>query len=101
MTFLKNALKTLPDDLRGEIKAKVGADAVVASTAAARSGSPPAVAAVTAVAAAAGHLVGGIWGGRRRSEKGRGRGLVRELVERCLFSLPHERGDGDEETDEV
>lgn len=121
MTFLKKALKTLPDDLRAKVKAKAGADVLLAPasmtpTAAAATAatqeaadaksvggsSTAATKAVSAVAAAAGQLVGGMWGaGRARGGKegdelavgGGGRGLVRELVERCLFSLPQEKGD--------
>lgn len=123
MTFLKKALKTLPDGLRAKVKAKAGADvlpapgsttptaaaqaALEAAAADARSvggSSRAATKAVSAVAAAAGQLVGGMWGAGRASrggkeeeealaEGGGGHGLVRELVERCLFSLPQERGD--------
>lgn len=126
MTFLKKALKTLPDGLRAKIKATAGADPTPArmplagadakpgATSAATPKTPPAGAkgagspsaaasrAVSAVTAVAGQLVGGIWGaGRAAAATGReedeasaggGRGLVRELVERCLFSLPHDRG---------
>ena len=131
MTFLKKALRTLPDGLRAEVKARAGADVVAAPTTAdteaemeKQAAAPPAAAeaaagvkdaggsstaatkAVSAVAAAAGQLVGGMWGGGRaargREEEavaavrgggggGGGHGLVRELVESCLFSLPHER----------
>eukprot|EP00903_Cladosiphon_okamuranus_P019913 g18301.t2 len=121
MTFLKKALKTLPDGLRAKVKAKAGADvfpspATTTPTAAAATAatqeaadaksvggsSTAATKAVSAVAAAAGQLVGGMWGaGRARAGKeggelaegGGGRGLVRELVERCLFSPPQEKGD--------
>lgn len=129
MTFLKKALKTLPDGLRAKVKAAAGADPTRPSTAPSAAetkpgetaaapaaagaksvtgaGSPSAAAsrAVSAVTAAAGHLVGGIWGTGRASTAtpgsgeeeeafatSGGRGLVRELVERCLFSLPHDRG---------
>lgn len=133
MTFLKKALKTLPDGLRAQVKARAGADVIsppttstpeeeaAAEAAAAGAGaaaadgrgvagagtsSPTTVPtkALSAVAAAAGQLVGGMLGaGRALRGKGGdalagaggaggGRGLVRELVERCLFSLPHERG---------
>ncbi|CAM9534532.1 unnamed protein product, partial [Ectocarpus sp. 8 AP-2014] len=132
MTFLKKALKTLPDFRRAEVKATAGADVMpppppAAATAAAPTtpsrrtsataaaaegeagvGSPSAAAtrAVAAVTTAAGQLVGGMWGAGRATRGGKqeegegaaagggggGRGLVRELVERCLFSLPHERG---------
>ena len=126
MTFLKKALKTLPDGLRAKVKAKAGADVLPApasttpTTAAAAAAaaatqeaaeaksiggsSTAATKAVSAVAAAAGQLVGGMWGAGRAArggkeeeeelaEGGGGHGLVRELVERCLFSLPQERGD--------
>eukprot|EP00752_Nemacystus_decipiens_P004045 g3704.t1 len=123
MTFLRKALKTLPEGLRAKVKAKAGADVLPASgpttpTAAAAAGalqesadakgtsgsSTAATKAVSAVAAAAGQLVGGMWGAGRAArgskeeeeelaEGGGGHGLVRELVERCLFSLPQERGD--------
>ncbi|CAB1113461.1 unnamed protein product [Ectocarpus sp. CCAP 1310/34] len=129
MTFLKKALKTLPDCRRAEVKATAGADVIpppppataaapttssrrTSATAAAQGeagvGSPSAAAtkAVAAVTTAAGQLVGGMWGAGRAARGGKqeerggtvagggggGRGLVRELVERCLFSLPHERG---------
>lgn len=136
MTFLKKALKTLPDGLRARVKARAGADVIspptstaeeeaagtatatdaAAAAAAAASAEGKGVASVgaspttvptkalSAVAAAAGQLVGGMLGaGRALRGKGGdtlagaggvggGRGLVRELVERCLFSLPHERG---------
>lgn len=118
MTFLKKALKTLPDGLRAKVKAKAGADvlhapASMTPTAAAQEAadaksiggsSTAATKAVSAVAAAAGQLVGGMWGAGRAAmggkeeeeelaEGGGGHGLVRELVERCLFSFPQERGD--------
>lgn len=130
MTFLKKALKTLPNGLRAQVKARAGADVIsspTTSTAAAAAvaadgkgvagvGTPHTTAstkALSAVAVVAGQLVGGMWGagralrGRdreevagaaggpgtaRAAEAAGGRGLVRELVERCLFSLPHERG---------
>lgn len=109
MTLLKNALKSLPDDRRGEVKAIAGADPdpVIASMADESSisdaAAPSAGGAVSAVTAAAGKLVGGMWEGRKASGGpgvrganaavvGGGQGLVRELVERCLFSLLHERG---------
>lgn len=129
MTFLKKALKTLPDGLRAKVKAKAGAEVLpapvsttpTAPAASASAGtaqeaaaadaksvsgsSTAATKAVSAVAAAAGQLVGGMWGAGRAArggkeeedvfamEVGGGHGLVRELVERCLFSLPQERGD--------
>lgn len=127
MTFLKKALKTLPNGLRAKVKAKAGADVLpapapatpteaAAAAAAAQEAaaldaksvggsSTAATKAVSAVAAAAGQLVGGMWGVGRAArgykeegdelalEGGGGHGLVRELVERCLFSLPQERGD--------
>lgn len=129
MNFLKKALRTLPDGLRAEVKARAGADPIPAPTTATTeaeakaaagaaaaaevavdvkdvgSSSTAATKAVSAVAAAAGQLVGGMWGGRaargREEEEevlaagcgGGGHGLVRELVERCLFSLPHESED--------
>lgn len=144
MNFLTKALKSLPEELQGRVKAEAGADvataaaaAPVSSTSASKSTSKmtstltstsaaaaaaPVVAgadgrrssatatAVSAVTAAAGQLVGSMWragrgkGGVEREVRDEGgRGLVRELVERCLFSLPQERGhvtprgDGDDE----
>lgn len=126
MTFLKKALKTLPDGLRAQVKARAGADVISPTpsmaeeaAAAATDGkgvtgvvTSPTTAptkALSAVAAAAGQLVGGMLGagralrGREEEEEelagagssAGGRGLVRELVERCLFSLPYERGNAD------
>lgn len=116
MNSLKNALRTLPAGLKIEVKAEVGADRVDVTTRASPALSPAATA-VSAVTAAAGQLVGGIWGGAGRSsgrgissrkggreawaDGGRGeRGLVRELVEHCLFSLPREKGAMIPETNE-
>lgn len=121
MEFLKNALSSLPLDVQDEVKAATGADidpivTPITSVAEAASGS-----AVTAkadstttspvsarVTAAAGHLlVGGMWGGKGgvgevegSGQRRGGRGLVRELVERGLFSLPHERGHAFDDAEE-
>lgn len=120
MNFLRNALKSLPTHLKDVVKAKLGADreekptskftttpAASVATDLPHSGASSALATLTtvsvsAVTSAAGHLVGGMWGAGKASrgkgrggkvgeKEGRARGLVRELVERCLFSPPHER----------
>lgn len=102
MTFLRHALKSLPEELHAEVKARVGmdsdtnADRVTSTKFGGYASSSTAGMAVSAVTAAAGQLVGGVLGKRASKAAvavtGVLGGLVRELVERCLFSIPHERG---------
>ena len=114
MTFLRHALRSLPEDLCDQVKSRAGADSLhVNTTSTSTAASSPSVvggiggdgdsfsstteiaaSAVSAVTAAAGHLVGGVLGRKALSAEGGrgGLGLVRELVERCLFSPPQERG---------
>lgn len=121
MELLKNALSSLPLDVQDEVKAATGADidpVVTPNTSVAEAASGSAVTTTTSadsttaslvsarVTAAAGHLVGGMWGGKGcvgevegSGQRRGGRGLVRELVERGLFSLPHERGHAFEDTE--
>lgn len=79
MSCLLSALENLPEHMVDDVKAKTGGDIVTAST---------------NVCVTSGRSTGG-------------RGLVRELVEQCLFSVPQQRGnppehgDDDEEEDEV
>lgn len=105
MTFLRHALKSLPEELHSEVKARVGmdsctnADRATSTKLGGYASSSTTGMAVSAVTAAAGQLVGGVLGKRASKSaaaaaagvSGWSGGLVRELVERCLFSLPRER----------
>lgn len=70
MTVLISVLDNLPEQSNDHIKTSTGGDVI---------------------GSAAGEMQGGGKGGR---------GLVRELVEQCLFSVPQQRGNPREDVDE-